>query len=131
MDTAKRGFLKGAAALTASAALGPISSAWAAEKHKVKLEVECFHTGAFWNLEFVRQLAALAGAAGSMTSAVGANVINVNYTGNASAAMQGVWSYDTAARGTASTCVFPSGNRARPNSPERSCGAAGRSIFTV
>lgn len=26
-----------------------------AEKHKVKIEVECFHTGAFWNLEFVRR----------------------------------------------------------------------------
>jgi 3-keto-5-aminohexanoate cleavage enzyme len=26
----------------------------AAEQHRVKLEVECFHTGAFWNLEFVR-----------------------------------------------------------------------------
>jgi 3-keto-5-aminohexanoate cleavage enzyme len=29
--------------------------ATAAEEHKVKLEVECFHTGAFWNLEFVRK----------------------------------------------------------------------------
>jgi 3-keto-5-aminohexanoate cleavage enzyme len=27
----------------------------AAEQHKVKLEVECFHTGAFWNLDFVRK----------------------------------------------------------------------------
>ena len=27
----------------------------AAEQHNVKLEVECFHTGAFWNLEFVRR----------------------------------------------------------------------------
>lgn len=27
----------------------------AAEKFKVKLEVECFHTGGFWNLEFVRK----------------------------------------------------------------------------
>ena len=27
----------------------------AAEEHKVKLEVECFHTGAFWNLEFIRK----------------------------------------------------------------------------
>jgi 3-keto-5-aminohexanoate cleavage enzyme len=27
----------------------------AAEEHKVKLEVECFQTGAFWNLEFVRK----------------------------------------------------------------------------
>ena len=27
----------------------------AAEEHKVKLEVECFTTGAFWNLEFVRK----------------------------------------------------------------------------
>jgi len=26
----------------------------AADEHAVKLEVECFHTGAFWNLEFVR-----------------------------------------------------------------------------
>ena len=26
-----------------------------AEKHKVTLEVECFHTGAFWNLEFIRR----------------------------------------------------------------------------
>jgi 3-keto-5-aminohexanoate cleavage enzyme len=27
----------------------------AAEQHKVTLEVECFHTGGFWNLEFVRK----------------------------------------------------------------------------
>lgn len=27
----------------------------AAEEHNVKLEVECFQTGAFWNLEFVRK----------------------------------------------------------------------------
>jgi len=27
----------------------------AAEQHKVMLEVECFHTGAFWNLEFIRK----------------------------------------------------------------------------
>jgi 3-keto-5-aminohexanoate cleavage enzyme len=27
----------------------------AADEHKVKLEVECFQTGAFWNLEFVRK----------------------------------------------------------------------------
>ncbi|MBX6425881.1 MAG: 3-keto-5-aminohexanoate cleavage protein [Variibacter sp.] len=27
----------------------------AAEEHNVKLEVECFQTGAFWNLEFVRR----------------------------------------------------------------------------
>jgi len=27
----------------------------AADEHKVKLEVECFTTGAFWNLEFVRK----------------------------------------------------------------------------
>jgi 3-keto-5-aminohexanoate cleavage enzyme len=27
----------------------------AAEKFKVKLEVECFHTGGFWNLDFVRK----------------------------------------------------------------------------
>ncbi len=27
----------------------------AAEEHAVKLEVECFHSGAFWNLEFVRK----------------------------------------------------------------------------
>lgn len=27
----------------------------AAEEHGVKLEVECFHAGAFWNLEFVRR----------------------------------------------------------------------------
>jgi len=27
----------------------------AAEQHKVTLEVECFHTGAFWNLEFIRK----------------------------------------------------------------------------
>jgi 3-keto-5-aminohexanoate cleavage enzyme len=27
----------------------------AAEQYRVKLEVECFHTGAFWNLEFVRK----------------------------------------------------------------------------
>lgn len=27
----------------------------AADEHKVKLEVECFQTGAFWNLEFVRR----------------------------------------------------------------------------
>ena len=26
-----------------------------AEEHKVTLEVECFHTGGFWNLEFVRR----------------------------------------------------------------------------
>jgi len=32
-----------------------LNYAKAAEEHKVKLEVECFHTGAFWNLEFVRK----------------------------------------------------------------------------
>ena len=32
-----------------------LSYAKAAEEHKVKLEVECFHTGAFWNLEFIRK----------------------------------------------------------------------------
>ena len=32
-----------------------IDYAKAAEKHKVKLEVECFHTGGFWNLDFVRK----------------------------------------------------------------------------
>ncbi len=37
--------------------------------------------------------------AGSVTAA---NIINVNYAGNPSCAMQGIWSYDAAARGTAS-----------------------------
>jgi len=32
-----------------------IAYAQAAEKFNVKLEVECFHTGGFWNLEFVRK----------------------------------------------------------------------------
>jgi 3-keto-5-aminohexanoate cleavage enzyme len=32
-----------------------LAYAKAAEQHNVKLEVECFHTGAFWNLEFVRR----------------------------------------------------------------------------
>ena len=32
-----------------------IAYAKAAEEHKVKLEVECFTTGAFWHLEFVRK----------------------------------------------------------------------------
>src|SRR5262245_47780914 len=32
-----------------------IAYAKAAEEHKVKLEVECFQTGAFWHLEFVRR----------------------------------------------------------------------------
>jgi len=32
-----------------------LAYAEAADAHKVKLEVECFHTGAFWNLEFVRK----------------------------------------------------------------------------
>lgn len=32
-----------------------LAYAEAAEKHKVKIEVECFHPGAFWNLEFVRR----------------------------------------------------------------------------
>lgn len=32
-----------------------IAYAVAAEEHGVKLEVECFHTGAFWHLEFVRR----------------------------------------------------------------------------
>jgi 3-keto-5-aminohexanoate cleavage enzyme len=32
-----------------------LNYAKAAEEHKVKLEVECFHTGAFWNLEFIRK----------------------------------------------------------------------------
>ena len=32
-----------------------IAYAEAAEKHGVMLEVECFHTGGFWNLEFVRR----------------------------------------------------------------------------
>jgi 3-keto-5-aminohexanoate cleavage enzyme len=32
-----------------------LAYAKAAEQHKVKLEVECFHTGAFWNLEFIRK----------------------------------------------------------------------------
>lgn len=32
-----------------------LAYAQAAEEHKVKLEVECFTTGAFWNLEFVRK----------------------------------------------------------------------------
>ena len=32
-----------------------LNYAKAAEKHNVKLEVECFHTGAFWNLEFIRK----------------------------------------------------------------------------
>ena len=35
-------------------------------------------------------------------SAMAADVINVNYAGNPAAYMQGVWSYDAAARGTAS-----------------------------
>jgi 3-keto-5-aminohexanoate cleavage enzyme len=32
-----------------------IAYAKAAEEHKVKLEVECFQTGAFWHLDFVRK----------------------------------------------------------------------------
>ncbi len=32
-----------------------LAYAKAAEQYKVKLEVECFHTGAFWHLEFVRK----------------------------------------------------------------------------
>ncbi len=32
-----------------------IAYAKAAEEHKVKLECECFHTGAFWHLDFVRR----------------------------------------------------------------------------
>ena len=32
-----------------------LAYAKAADEHKVKLEVECFHTGAFWNLEFIRK----------------------------------------------------------------------------
>ena len=32
-----------------------IAYAKAAEEHKVKLECECFQTGAFWHLEFVRK----------------------------------------------------------------------------
>src|ERR1700682_1055636 len=32
-----------------------LAYAKAAEEHKVTLEVECFHTGGFWNLEFVRR----------------------------------------------------------------------------
>jgi len=32
-----------------------LAYAKAADQHKVKLEVECFHTGAFWNLEFIRR----------------------------------------------------------------------------
>lgn len=32
-----------------------LAYAEAAVEHKVKLEVECFHTGAFWNLEFIRR----------------------------------------------------------------------------
>jgi 3-keto-5-aminohexanoate cleavage enzyme len=32
-----------------------IAYAVAADENNVKLEVECFHTGAFWNLEFVRR----------------------------------------------------------------------------
>ena len=32
-----------------------LAYAEAAVEHNVKLEVECFHTGAFWNLEFVRK----------------------------------------------------------------------------
>src|ERR1700687_4959258 len=32
-----------------------LAYAKAADAHKVKLEVECFHTGAFWNLEFIRK----------------------------------------------------------------------------
>lgn len=32
-----------------------IAYAEAGRKHDVKLEVECFHTGAYWNLEFVRR----------------------------------------------------------------------------
>jgi 3-keto-5-aminohexanoate cleavage enzyme len=32
-----------------------IAYAQAAEEHKVKLEVECFQTGAFWHLDFVRK----------------------------------------------------------------------------
>ena len=38
----------------------------------------------------------------SAGSAMAADVINVNYGGNPSVAMQGIWSYDAAARGTAS-----------------------------
>ncbi|MCX6880282.1 MAG: DUF2341 domain-containing protein [Verrucomicrobia bacterium] len=38
----------------------------------------------------------------SAGSATAINVINVNYAGNPSVAMQGTWSYDPAARGTAS-----------------------------
>jgi 3-keto-5-aminohexanoate cleavage enzyme len=32
-----------------------LAYAKAAQQHKVTLEVECFHTGGFWNLEFVRR----------------------------------------------------------------------------
>ena len=32
-----------------------VAYAEAAARHGVQLEVECFHTGAFWNLEFVRR----------------------------------------------------------------------------
>ena len=32
-----------------------LAYAKAAVAHKVRLEVECFHTGAFWNLEFIRR----------------------------------------------------------------------------
>jgi 3-keto-5-aminohexanoate cleavage enzyme len=32
-----------------------LNYAKAAAEHEVKLEVECFHTGGFWNLEFVRR----------------------------------------------------------------------------
>lgn len=32
-----------------------LAYAEAAEKHNVKLEVECFHTGGFWNLDYVRK----------------------------------------------------------------------------
>jgi 3-keto-5-aminohexanoate cleavage enzyme len=32
-----------------------VAYAEAGEKYGVKIEVECFHTGAFWNLEFVRR----------------------------------------------------------------------------
>ena len=34
---------------------GSASFAKAAEEHKVKLECECFTTGAFWHLDFVRK----------------------------------------------------------------------------
>lgn len=47
MDTAKRGFLKGAAALSASAALGPISTAWAADKDTIRIGYISPKTGPF------------------------------------------------------------------------------------